>query len=220
MLLSTLLFGAAATGGNVSRLVVQGDGKTSAIPDMVVIVIGVETRNVSAAIAAADNARLMNQTIQSLLKAGVNLNNIQTSRYTLTTAPSEEPKALESPGLPEFIATNMATAKLNITENLGRILDTTISSGSNNIQQVSFDLRNPQKEKDKALSLAIEDARHKAQVAAKTADVKLGRILEITEGYGYLAPATKSAIYLDASTPIQPGEIEVTSSVSMTYEIT
>jgi uncharacterized protein len=220
MLLAALSCALAAE-TNVSKLIVQGEGKASAAPDMATIVLGVETRNASASAAAAENARLMNNTVNALRAAGIAETDIQTSRYSLTTEPREEPKAAgEKPKVPEFIATNQVTIRLNDTTDVVGILDAAVSAGSNSIQEVSFDLRNPKPEKDRALTFAIEDAHHKAEVAAKAAGVKLGKVLEISEGYGYVAPAAKSAVFVDgAITPIQPGEMVVTSSVTLTYEI-
>lgn len=211
---------ALAAETNVSKLIVQGEGKASAAPDMATIVLGVETRNASASAAAAENAWLMNNTVNALRAAGIAEKDIQTSRYSLTTEQQEKPKEGEKPKAPEFIATNQVTIRLNDTTDVGRILDAAVSAGSNSIQEVSFDLRNPKPEKDRALTFAIEDAHHKAEVAAKAAGVKLGKVLEVSEGYGYVAPAAKSAVFVDgAITPIQPGEMVVTSSVTLTYEI-
>jgi uncharacterized protein len=205
---------------NVSKLTMQGEGKASAVPDMATIVLGVETRNASASAAAAENAELMNTTINALHTAGIEDKDIQTSRYSLTIEPQEKPKEGEKPKVPEFIATNQVTIRLNNMADVGKVLDAAVFAGSNSIQELSFDLKNPKPEEDKALALAIEDAGRKAEVAAKAAGVKLGKVLEISEGYGYVAPAAKSAVFADgAITPIQPGEMVVTSSVTLTYEI-
>lgn len=224
ILLGLLLLAASsfalAADVNVSKLIVQGEGKASAAPDMATIVLGVETRNASASAAAAENAELMNTTINALRAAGIKDKDIQTSRYSLTTEPQEKPKEGEKPKAPEFIATNQVTIRLNNTADVGKVLDAAVLAGSNSIQELSFDLKNPKPQEDKALALAIEDAGRKAEVAAKAAGVKLGRVLELTEGYGYVAPAAKSAVFADgAITPIQPGEMVVTSSVTITYEI-
>ena len=210
----------AATENNASKLTVQGDGKVTASPDMATIVLGVETQNASAAGAVRENAGLMNKTINALRAAGIAENNIQTSSFSLTTMPQDQPKmASEKPKAPVFLATNQVTVKLNNTTEVGRVLDAAVSAGSNSIQQVSFDLRDPRPQNDKAMTLAIEDARRQAEVAAKAAGVKLGRVLEITEGYGYVAPTAKSALFADISTPIQPGQLEVSASVTVIYEI-
>jgi uncharacterized protein YggE len=210
----------AVTENNASKLTVQGDGKVTASPDMATIVLGVETQNASAAGAVRENAGLMNKTINALRAAGIAENNIQTSSFSLTTMPQDQPKTVfEKQKAPVFLATNQVTVKLNNTTEVGRVLDAAVSAGSNSIQQVSFDLRDPRPQNDKAMTLAIEDARRQAEVAAKAAGVKLGRVLEITEGYGYVAPTAKSALFADISTPIQPGQLEVSASVTVIYEI-
>ena len=210
----------AVTENNASKLTVQGDGKVSASPDMVTIVLGVETQNASAAGAVQENAGLMNATINALLDAGIAEKEIQTSSFSLTTMPQDQPKtASEKPKAPVFLATNQVTVKLNNTTDVGRVLDAAVSAGSNSIQQVSFDLRDPSPQNDRAMTLAIENAQRQAEVAANAAGVKLGRILELTEGYGFVAPTAKSALFANVATPIQPGELEVSASVTVIYEI-
>lgn len=221
LLLLAAMLPASAAENNVSKLIVQGEGKLNAAPDVATVVLGVETQNASASGAAAQNAKLMNETISALIAAGIAEKDIQTSSYSLTTAPEEEQKtAGTKPKAPTFIASNLVTVKLNDTEKVGQVLDAAVSAGSNSIQSVSFDIRNPQPEKDGALTLAIEDAKRKAVVAAKAAGVKLGRVLEISEGYGYVSAASpKNAAFSSIATPIQPGEMEVTASVTVTYEV-
>jgi uncharacterized protein YggE len=210
----------AVAENNVSRLTVQGEGKVSASPDMATIVLGVETQNASASGAVRENAGLMSETINALLAAGIAENDIQTSSFSLTTLPQDEPKtASEKPKAPVFLATNQVTVLLNNTTDVGRVLDAAVSAGSNSIQQISFDLKDPRAQNDQAMTLAIQDARRQAEVAASAAGVKLGRILEITEGYGYVAPAAKSAVFAEFATPIQPGQLEITASVTVIYEI-
>ena len=211
---------AIAVENNMSKLIVQGEGKASAAPDKATVVLGVQTRDASAAIAAAENARLMNETIVALLAAGIAESEIQTSGYSLGTESQDAPvMAGEKQKAPEFVASNTVTVNLNNTTDVGRVLDTAVAAGSNSIQEVAFDLKDPQPQKDLALTLAIEDARRKAEIAAKAAGVKLGRVLEISEGYGYVTAASKSANFAEFATPIQPGRMEITASVTMTYEI-
>ena len=227
MLLMALVLPASAQDNeNISKLIVQGEGKVFAAPDMVTIVLGVETRNASAAGAVAENAMLMSNTTNALLEAGIEEKDIQTSTYSLTTRPEEEPPVAadreedEEITPPEFIATNRVTVRLNNTEDVGKVLDAAVAAGSNNIQSISFDLRDPSPEKDRALTLAIEDASRKAGVAASAAGVELGRIMEVSEGYSFVSARSEAAFALAApTTPISPGELEVTASVTMTYEI-
>jgi len=208
-----------AVENNMSKLIVQGEGKTSASPDKATIVLGVQTKNASAASAAAENAWMMNKTINALLESGIAENEIQTSSYSLGTEPqNEQVTSKELQQAPLFMASNTVTVNLNNTVEVGRVLDAAVSAGTNSIQEVTFDLQNPRQQRDQALTAAIEDAQRKAVVAAQAAGVKLGQVLEISEGYGYVGGASRSAAF-DAATPIMPGKMEVTASVTMTYEI-
>jgi uncharacterized protein YggE len=169
----------------------------------------------------------MSNTTNALLAAGIEEKDIQTSTYSLTTVPEEEPMPTAAAGStketkpPEFIATNQVTVRLNNTGDVGKVLDAAVAAGSNNIQSISFDLRDPSPEKDRALTMAIEDASRKAGVAASAAGVELGRILEVSEGYSFVSARSEAATFALAAptTPIAPGEMEVTASVTMTYEI-
>jgi uncharacterized protein YggE len=224
LLVSTLMLAVSypvfASENNVSKLIVQGEGKVIAAPNMATIVLGVETFNISASGAATENAWRMNETIALLRSIGIAEKDIQTSSVSLKTVPQDEQiAAKEKTKAQEFVATNQVTVRLNNTGEVGEVLDAAISAGSNSIQEVNFDIRNPQPEKDKALTLAIYDARRKAEVASAAAELKLGKVLEISEGYGYVSAAAKSAVFSNVATPIQPGDLEVTASVTVTYEI-
>lgn len=225
VLIMAIAFPASAVDiNNASKLIIQGEGKVDAAPDQAVIILGVETRNLSASAAAAQNAELMNETVNALLKAGINKSDIQTSTYSLSIPAENDQTATAVTGNktkpPEFVATNQVTVMTNNTQGVGMILDAAIAAGSNNVQSISFQLKDQNPQMDKALALAIEDAQRKAQVIAKAAGVKLGRVLEISGGYSYAAPAAKYNLLSSAApTPILPGQLEVTASISMTYEI-
>jgi len=223
-LVAFLVPAGAADDQNISKIIVQGEGKVTAVPDMAVIVLGVETRNASASAAMEENARLMNATIAALLAAGIAEKDIQTSQFSLTTRPDERPydssEADREPLPPEFIATNRVSVRLNETGEIGLVLDAAVLAGSNSIQGISFDLQDSQPQKDLALSRAVEDAQRKARVVATAADSELGRILEISEGYGFVSPRGDAAFAFSAApTPVQPGELEITASVTASYEI-
>lgn len=225
VLLMAMAFpGSAADINNASKIIIQGDGKVNAVPDQAIIVLGVTTRNVSASVAAVQNAGLMNKTINALLSAGLNRSYIQTSTYSLSIPADDDESAASGSGNKtkprEFVASNQVTVTTNNTQGVGKILDAAIAAGSNNVQSISFQLRDSKPQMDRALVLAIEDAQRKAQIMANAAGVKLGRVLEISGGYSYATPAARyDLVSAAAPTPVLPGQMEVTASISMTYEI-
>lgn len=86
----------AETDESIPKLSVDGSGEVSVPPDRVTIELGVETRNVSSEVAAAENAKLMNMTVKALLASGLKEEEIQTSQYriALSTGDAELIKAL------------------------------------------------------------------------------------------------------------------------------
>jgi uncharacterized protein YggE len=111
---------------------------------------------------------------------------------------------------------------MNVSDNIGKVLDAATAAGSNTFMGISFDLRDPKPQMDKALAEAVNDSRIKAEIMAKSAGVKLGKILELSEGYGFTSSNAPRAAYslAAATTPVFPGEMEITASVTVTYEIT
>jgi uncharacterized protein YggE len=228
LLLASVVPAIAATNDNdnVSKLISNGAGKAMAVPDVVTITLGVETRNASASVAASENALLMNRTVSALLSAGVSRKDIQTSSYSLAAQTEDNQAASSGTGNktrpPDFIAANLVTVRMNVSEDIGKVLDAAIAVGSNSVAGISFELRDDKQKIDQALSEAILDASRKAEVMAVAAGVKLGRVLEISEGYSFTSSNAPMAAYsvAAATTPVLPGELEISASVTMTYEIT
>jgi uncharacterized protein YggE len=195
--------------------------------DVAVIVLGVETRNASASAAVSENAALMNWTIQAVLRAGVNRSDVQTSQYSLATKTQNPPipysgaSVISQNQTSIFVATNQVTIRTNHTGSVGKILDAAISAGSNNVVSISFDIRNPQPQTDEALRRSVIDARRMAEAMASAAGVRLGKAMEISGGYSFVAP--RAVAYSMAAalnpTPFEEGQVQVTSAVSMTYQV-
>jgi uncharacterized protein YggE len=212
----------AATNETLSQLIAKGDGTVVVSPDRVKIELGVETRNASSDVAAAQNAELMNRTMKALLATGLKSEDIQNRLYSLEI-PSEDVllRALskeEKP--PEYVATSSVTIELNATEDVGKLIEAAVAAGSNKIGAIRFYLSDPGPEESKALAKAITNARKKAEMMALSAGVKLGRLLEISEGYSrsYAAEAAAPAAG-ESQIQIKPRMIDVTADVTMTYEI-
>jgi uncharacterized protein YggE len=219
LILAATILSTAADDETVPKLIVQGDGEVSVDADKVTIILGVETRDKSAAVAAVDNAELMNQTIDALLDAGVLIDDIQTTGYSIVSSSRRtDEDAVEEI---EFIVSNQVAVELNTTDgtNVGDVLDAAVAAGTNRVVSITFGLQDPRAAMNLALEDAVEDAMSDAAVIASAAGVKLDEILEISEGYTYI-PTTGAALFTEyAATPIIAGTVDVTASVSITYMI-
>jgi uncharacterized protein YggE len=219
---SSSCLGANEEYDEVSTLTVSGTGEATADADMVTIILGVQTRNESAAGAVADNARMMADSIEALLAAGVPEDEIKTSRFSIY--PTRDWIDGRQSEKVVFEVSNQITFTLNLTDELdvGEVLDAAVGAGTNSVESVTFGLRDPTSVQEEALEEAVNDGMGKAGVISEAAGVTLGRILSISESGASPVPMAESRIYFAAdvaATPIVPGDVEVTATVIITYEI-
>ncbi|UEC42925.1 MAG: conserved exported protein of unknown function [Methanothrix sp.] len=214
---------AADDGSDVSALTVSGTGEATADADIVTIVLGVETRSESAAEAVADNGRMMADAIEALLAAGVPPEEIKTSQFSIRPTRDWIDGRLSDKVV--FEVNNQVTFTLDLADemDIGVLIDGAVGAGANTVDSVTFGLRDPTPVQEEALVEAVLDAMGKAGVISQAAGVVLGRILSISEGGYSPVPMAESRIYfaadVGAATPIVPGDVKVTATVTITYEI-
>ncbi|MCK0768292.1 SIMPL domain-containing protein [Chromohalobacter canadensis] len=109
-------------------------------------------------------------------------------------------------------------------ERLPRILDALTAAGVDALDGVEYDLKDRDAATDKALSKALERARHKAQLMADTLEVKLGDVINVEETQSpTYTPRTMMmrAESADAksTTEYRAGEIAIDAGVNVTWEI-
>jgi hypothetical protein len=220
---SSSCLGADDESDDISTLTVSGTGDATADADMVTIVLGVQTRNESAAGAVADNARMMASSIEALLAAGVPEDEIKTSRFSIY--PTRDWIDGELSEKVVFEVNNQITITLDLTDDVdvGEVLDGAVGAGANSLEGVTFGLRDPTSVQEEALEEAVNDAMGKSLVISEAAGVTLGRIVSISESGASPVPMAESRVYFaadaGAATPIVPGDVEVTATVTITYEI-
>lgn len=214
---------AAESNGDTPRtLTVSGSGETSAAPDMAVVTIGVVTQAKTAADALRENSANMKTTMAKLKRLGVAEKDIQTSGLSVNPR-YEYDQNRTTQKIVGFTASNTLTLKLRDLTVAGAIIDEAVQSGANRLGGVAFGFADPKPLMDEARIKAVADARARAALYAKAADVRLGRILSIQDGYAS-APSPKrvrAGFAMDAveSVPIASGEETVSASVSIVYEI-
>ena len=107
---------------------------------------------------------------------------------------------------------------------LGPILDQVIQLGSNQVHGIGFEVSKADVLRDDARKAAIANARHKAELYATAAGVKLGRVLGIEEAgvmpvhrqVGRMASAKMSA---ESAPPIEAGSQRLDAHVTVTFAI-
>jgi len=231
-LVVVLAFGAAgcAQGGNVSvtpqqqtGIWVTGQGEAMAVPDIAELRLGVEVQADTVAEAQTQASDAMDKVQQALEDNGVAEKDIQTQRYSIypvTKWISDRDEQV----IVGYRVTNIVVAKIRDVDEAGAITDAVVEAGgdSTRIQAISFDVDDRTPYYEQARAKAVEDANNKATQLAELADVGLGKATYISEGAVYLPVRADSYnVYPEAggTTPISPGELEITVQIQVIYQI-
>jgi uncharacterized protein YggE len=223
LLILLALSPAAAQEEMQHRLVVTGTGEASARPDVAVISAGVVVQAETASAALAENTRAVNGVLEQLRAAGLAPEDIQTAQFAvapLYDIKPPDPQRTEPPGIVGYQVSTHVTARVRDLDRLGATLDALVGAGANSIDGLHFEIADPKKVLGEARDAAVADALAKARRYAGAAGVALGEILAIEEGGSYAPPRPMMrAEAMAASVPVEPGQTELSASVTITFAI-
>ena len=123
-----------------------------------------------------------------------------------------------------YEVSNTVTVTIRTIDNTGSIIDAVVSAGGNliSIDGVNLSVDQPDQYYTQARQLAMNDAANKASQLAKSAGVTLGKATYISESSSSLVfpPIFRAAdVAASGTTPISPGETNITIDVQVMYAI-
>ncbi|MBV0892217.1 SIMPL domain-containing protein [Paracoccus sp. Z118] len=208
--------------GAAATLTTQGEGTAQVQPDMATVSVGVTVQAPTAAQAMADNATRQQAVIDALRLQGVEDRDIQTSNLNLSPVHDYSQDG-RPPVVTGYQAQNIVTVTVRDLTGLGAVLDRLVSAGANEVQGIGFGRDDLQGTEDEARRKAVESARHRAEVLADAAGLRLGRLVSLSDGGGRSGPVPVMRMAMQdsaaAPTPIAAGELSVTAQVGTTYEL-
>jgi len=221
-LAAALAASAAPAAADPGRTItVSGTGEARGAPDRAELSAGVTVTAASANEALAQNARKMTGVFDALKRLGVPDKDIQTSNFSVQPQMSPYNQNGGAQHIVGYQVSNQVDVILDDTRKLGPALDALVGAGANQINSVSFSLRNADALAAKAQEAAIANARARAETYAKAAGVSLGGVLSISETSAEAPrPVFRAmAVARAPGTPVAAGEESVSASVSVTFEI-
>lgn len=215
------------TGGDSQtkgKLIVTGRAEVKAQPDMAQFDVGVDTRAETLEEARAANAKAMEQVRERILAAGADEKSLRTKGFTVY--PEWHYGRDGTTTLVGYRVTHTLQVTVDDLDLLGPMLDAAMKEGANQISGPTFGLKNPEALEVQALQQAVRKARVKADTLAEASGVSIKGVVEISEHVntpvGGAIRATfmaADAVMESAATSISPGEVSVTATVTMTFEI-
>lgn len=211
---------AALAEDTLREIIVTGEGRVAAEPDMAVLTLGVTREAPRAKEAMDQTSAAVSEVLVTLSNAGIEGRDIQTA--SLSLSPRWDHSERDAPPrVVGYVASNMLSIRVRELDGLGAVLDDVVGSGANQMNGLSFTLSNPRPIEDAARVKAVQDAGAKAALLADAAGVSLGPVQTISEGSpGGPAPIQMRREAMMASdVPIAAGEIDVRITVTLVYAI-
>lgn len=204
-----------------SKITVQGVGAVKVDADRVNINLGV--REIAEDAMSAQGA--VNEKIDTVIEAlkGMNVSKDAISTSGISLYPNYNYDDGET--IIGYTAYNTIQIILTDVENTGSYIDAAFAAGANSLDYVEFSAAETEEASQRALTLAVSNAREKAQVLAEAAGLKLGAVLEIRDdGYsGYESDAMyakkEDNAGMGGGTEVLASKQTVSATVSITFAL-
>lgn len=210
------------------RISVSATGTSSIAPDMAILNLAVLRQAKTAREALNANSEAMAQVLNAMKDAGVEERDLQTSNFNITPQYKYSRRSKTGEQAPPVIVgynvSNSLTVRIRKLDDLGTILDQSVSLGVNNGGNVQFTNSNSDAPVEEARKNAMQRAIAKAKILTKEAGVNLGKIVLISEqNRGRPRPKAfaRTARLESASdaVPIASGENSYSVTVNVTWDI-
>jgi len=206
---------------DATLLSVSAQAEARRAPDIATVSAGVVTQAADGNTAMRQNAEQMTRVLAAVKSAGVADRDVQTSGINLN--PQYRYEENQPPRITGYQASNNVTVKLRDVAKMGKVLDALVASGANQINGPSFGIDDPEPLYDQARIEALERARARAATYAKALDLRVRRIVSISEGGAAMpVPMPRMAMAKAEaydSTPVAAGESSVSVSLDVVFEL-
>ncbi len=201
---------------------VSGHAEVRATPDLAILDFAVETHAHTAEQAVRSNAQLAQKVTQAIQFKLGDKGKLWTVGYNLSPDYSNPRPGEETPKIIGYRAANSVHVETGAIDLVGALIDAATAAGANRVDSINFGLRDQSKTRNEAITKASKDAQAQAQTLASALGVKLKAVFRATTEPGErpIPIAVRSmAMAPNVATPIEPGEVTVPATVSLTYEI-
>ena len=223
--LLALCAGPALAEGEGTKLSVSGNGTVLVESDLAIVTVGVREASADVLVAQATVNEKIAAIKQALLDAGVQETEINTDSINIYANYDYSDNTEVIVG---YTANNSLSVRTTDIDNVGALIDAAFAAGANTLDNVQFTVQDDTQAREQALTMAVEDARRKADVLASAAGLQVASIERISEGgvsvydsmRNYAADTVMAAKESGgAGTLVQAALVSVDAMVSMEFEL-
>jgi uncharacterized protein len=204
---------------------VSGQGTIKVTPNIANLSLGVSVQAAKVADAQAQAAVDMTSLMSALNAGGVDNKDISTQYYSISQLTRYD-NTTQQNTVTGYQVSNTVSVTVRSISRVGAIIDAVAAAAGDSIRinGISFSVDNPGQYYSQARTLAMTDAKAKADSLAGLAGVTLGRAVYISENSSSIAPPTVISPGLAQgaaapTTPINPGQTDITLYLQVAYAI-
>ena len=203
-------------------LSVSASADAKRVPDVATISTGVVTQAADANAAMRANAVQMDKVMGAIRAAGITERDIQTSGISLN--PNYKYAENQPPTIVGYQASNTVNVKVRDLSKLGKVLDTFVAQGANQVNGPNFEVDKPDEAYDEARIAALKKAQARAQTYADALGLKVRRIVSISEGGArfpqpIMMVREMAADAMQKQTSVAPGESTLSVNIDVVFEL-
>lgn len=215
-----------------NTVTVQGISDVKVMPDLITVYFSIETKGNTSAEATKANNKIYDDLIEEMIIAGFKEDDVKTESFNVypNTYWDEKDGTSKTEG---YIADHYLKVELSSDnmDNVSSVVDAGVKAGAG-ISSINFELtqESQNKYKAQALKLASQDAMIKADSIASGFGKEAGKLVSVeTSDFGYYpwnvytasgaSPAEDVTLAKAATTNIQPGEQDVTATITATFKL-
>ena len=223
--LAILALGTGAALADGTKLSVTGSGTVLVESDLAIVTVGVQETSKDVLAAQSTVNEKIAAIKQALLDAGVQESEINTDSINIYANYDYSDNTEVIVG---YTARNSLSVRTTDMDNVGSLIDAAFAAGANTLDNVQFTVQDDTQAREQALTMAVEDARRKADVLASAAGLQVASIESISEGgvsvydsmRNYAADTVMAAEESGgAGTLVQAALVSVDATVSMEFEL-
>ena len=223
--LAILALGTGAALADGTKLSVTGSGTVLVESDLAIVTVGVQETSKDVLEAQSTVNEKIAAIKQALLDAGVEESSINTDSINIYANYDYSDNTEVIVG---YTARNSLSVRTTDMDNVGSLIDAAFAAGANTLDNVQFTVQDDTQAREQALTMAVEDARRKADVLASAAGLQVASIESISEGgvsvydsmRNYAADTVMAANESgSAGTLVQAALVSVDAMVSMEFEL-
>ena len=195
-------------------------------PDRASVMVNIQSRALTAAAAASENANRTRAVLDALAKLGLSRDQLSTEGYTVYPELQYD-KSGSSPKVSGYVVTNTVRSETRRPEQTGAIVDAALGAGANLINSLSFYASSIDEARRQAIGAAVASARADAEAMARAAGGALGALIELSTGGPTIPPhpmfearIPSRAAMQSEPTPVNPGQQTVTVFVQAKWRFT